>query len=63
MSAHAARTVFPVLPPGMERALESDPVLLDGMEVLFDERVALYPVTLRARDKEPRGGARTQSRG
>ena len=42
------RTRFPRLDPGYGRAMGSEPILLDGMEVLFDETVGLYPVNLDA---------------
>jgi hypothetical protein len=45
------QTVFPILPAGLHRALEDAPVLLDGMEVVFDQRVALTPVALESRDE------------
>lgn len=51
MSGRESRqTVFPILPAGLHRALEDAPVLLDGMEVVFDQRAALTPVTLDGKD-------------
>jgi hypothetical protein len=45
-------TAFPLAAPGLVGALsEEEPVTVDGMRVVFDEKVALYPVTLEpARD-------------
>ena len=40
------RTDFPVFSSGFTRALGDAPVMLDGMEVLFDKTVGLAPVTL-----------------
>jgi hypothetical protein len=40
------RTDFPVFEAGYTRAQSDAPVLLDGMEVLFDKAVGLAPVTL-----------------
>ena len=37
--------IFPAIPAGA-RAFGDEPVLLDGMKVVFDQKVALYPVTL-----------------
>lgn len=43
---------FPSPPGGLAHALADEPVLIDGMKVLFDTKVALFPVTL---DPEPNG--------
>ncbi|MEW5918520.1 MAG: hypothetical protein AB1762_19110 [Gemmatimonadota bacterium] len=40
------RTDFPAFPSGYTRSLGEAPVMLDGMEVLFDKTVGLAPVTL-----------------
>ncbi|MGQ0648552.1 MAG: hypothetical protein ACT4P7_13385 [Gemmatimonadaceae bacterium] len=40
------RTDFPVFEAGYTRALGDAPIMLDGMEVLFDKAVGLAPVTL-----------------
>jgi len=41
------RTDFPVFASGFARSLgDAQPVMLDGMEVLFDKTVGLAPVTL-----------------
>lgn len=40
------QTVFPSLPAGFAFGLAEEPVLLDGMKVLFDQRVGLFPVNL-----------------
>lgn len=40
------RTDFPVFEGSYTRALGDPPVMLDGMEVLFDKVVGLAPVTL-----------------
>ena len=46
---------FPQLQPGSPHALEEEPVLFDGMKVLFDDRVALYPVKLTKVEPGDRG--------
>ena len=51
----AMRTDFPV---GFAYALGEEPLMLDGMEVLFDRTVGLAPVTL-----VPKRGAGDQPRG
>ena len=40
------RSDFPVFEAGYTRALGDSPVMLDGMEVVFDKTVGLAPVTL-----------------
>jgi hypothetical protein len=51
MSPEATRrTRFPHAAAGVAAALADEPVLLDGLRVVFDEKVALVPVTL----EEPR---------
>jgi hypothetical protein len=40
------RSDFPVFQAGYTRASGGAPVMLDGMEVLFDKTVGLAPVTL-----------------
>lgn len=41
------RTRFPSRPGDLAMTLSEEPVLLDGMKVLFDTKVTLYPVTLK----------------
>jgi hypothetical protein len=43
------RTDFPVFEASYARALGDPPVMLDGMEVVFDKTVGLAPVTLVAK--------------
>lgn len=40
------RNDFPVFASGYTRSLGDAPIMLDGMEVLFDRTVGLAPVTL-----------------
>ncbi len=40
------QTLFPHTSLGFARAASDEPVLLNGMRVLFDDKVALYPVEL-----------------
>jgi len=55
MSAH--ETQFPVVPLGMGRAFDDAPVEIDGMRVLFDKRVTLFPVMLVEAPKKAAGRA------
>ena len=50
------RNDFPVFSSGYSHAFGAAPVMLDGMEVLFDKTVGLAPVTLvpKKGTKEPR---------
>ena len=41
-------TVFPASLSALSLSFAEEPVLIDGMKVLFDEKVVLYPVTLRS---------------
>ncbi len=48
MSYDQPLTVFPTRTSSLALALaEDEPILIDGMKVLFDEKVALFPVTLK----------------
>lgn len=47
--------VFPMARSGFAFGLEDAPVMLDGMKVLFDEKVGLYPVDLQ-RDEDVNNG-------
>ncbi len=44
--------------PGHRRATEpaGEPVMLEGMKILFDDKVGLYPVDLVAKPSRRRGG-------
>ena len=46
------RSDFPVFAAGYTRALGDAPVMLDGMEVLFDRTVGLAPVILTPKREE-----------
>jgi len=54
------RTDFPVFEAGYTRALGDTPVMLDGMEVVFDKTIGLAPVTLvpKTAKAETNGAAR-----
>ncbi len=41
---HPRHQLFPIMPRGHARAFENQPIQIDGMEVQFDEKVALFPV-------------------
>lgn len=38
------QTKFPRSQPGLNYALVEEPILLNGMKVLFDQPVSVYPV-------------------
>jgi hypothetical protein len=56
MSIHEQQlSVFPTRTSSLALALAEDqPILIDGMKVLFDEKVALFPVTLKPQAKQER---------
>lgn len=54
------RALFPHRKYSFSHAASDEPVLLNGMRVIFDEKVVLYPVGLepdssRAKPEEPNG--------
>lgn len=53
MSFSEQTTVFPTTLSTFSLSLAEEPVLIDGMKVLFDEKVALYPITLKEPAAEP----------
>ena len=53
------RTRFPSRPGDLTLTLSDEPVLIDGMKVLFDTKVALYPVTLKP-GADPEGAERDE---
>jgi hypothetical protein len=63
--ATTKETLFPHKNRGFALAASDEPVLLNGMRVLFDEKVALYPVELepdssrKNLEKENKNGLRT----
>jgi hypothetical protein len=50
------RTDFPVFAAGYSRAAGDAPLMLDGMEVLFDRTVGLAPVILEPKAGKPLEG-------
>lgn len=52
-TASAGPTALPLGLGDLVGALADAPVLIDGMRVQFDEKVALYPVRLRPQVDEP----------
>ncbi|MFZ6012344.1 MAG: hypothetical protein ACOYXT_18520 [Bacteroidota bacterium] len=54
------KTIFPYYESEMSAALEADPVLLDGMKVIFDKKTGLVPVEVEK--KEPRNGTKSTTR-
>ena len=53
MRYEESQTVFPVLAMGYDHEKAAEPVMLEGMRVLFDQKVGLYPVTLMKKEEEP----------
>lgn len=47
------QTIFPSPQLGYAQALSSKPVLLNGMKVIFDQAVAVAPVTLESLKDKP----------
>jgi hypothetical protein len=50
MTRASRHTRFPHDPVALATAMADEPVLLDGLKVVFDEKVALVPVTLQEPD-------------
>ena len=50
------RTDFPVFAAGYSRVAGDAPLMLDGMEVLFDRTVGLAPVILEPKAGKPLEG-------
>lgn len=48
------QTLFPASQPGFNYALTDEPILLNGMKVIFDQQVPVYPVTLERKGQESR---------
>jgi hypothetical protein len=49
-------TGFPITQTGLNYALSNEPIFLNGMKVIFDQPVGVYPVTLEPKDKEHSNG-------
>lgn len=52
------QSIFPSQGLSFTYALSSEPILLNGMKVIFDQPVGVYPVTLEPKDKEHPNGSR-----
>lgn len=63
MRQEASHATFPVMHPGFIHALTDEPILLDGMRVMFDERVGLYPVRLHLKETTRNGSGRRRRNG
>lgn len=44
-------TLFPYLESGLNYALADEPIILNGMKVIFDQTAPVYPVNLKRKDK------------
>jgi hypothetical protein len=53
MSPLDTQFAFPRVPDGLSFSLADQPILIDGMKVLFDQKVALFPVTVKPEQKQP----------
>ncbi len=47
------QTLYPIQLTAYSGSLNTEPVLLNGMQVLFDQSVAVYPVVLERKSLEP----------
>lgn len=45
------KSIFPSLESGFNYALSDEPILLNGMKVIFDQPAPVYPVNLKRKDK------------
>lgn len=54
MTAAMQTCVYPIIPHELAHTLADEPILIDGMKVLFDVKVALYPVNLVPQRDESR---------
>lgn len=50
------QSIFPSHTFGFTYALSNEPVLLNGMKVIFDQPVGVYPVNLKSKDEAHRNG-------
>jgi hypothetical protein len=55
-SFSGSKSVFPHFASDLNYALSSEPVLLNGMKVIFDRPVSVYPVTLESKAEARRNG-------
>lgn len=55
---NASYSIFPHSGSELNYALSNEPVLLNGMKVIFDQPVGVYPVTLESKNKEHPNGTR-----
>lgn len=50
--------IFPVNPGSLTaQMLASEPIRVDGMKLVFDQKVALYPAKLRVEDQNGDSGS------
>jgi hypothetical protein len=55
------QTIYPALEADVIRAFADQPVVLDGMNVVFDEKVGLYPARVELTE-DPADGPRARPR-
>lgn len=55
------QTLFPSFELSVELGSSQEPLLLDGMEVLFDQTVGLYPVNLEPTEPEDADATRRRT--
>ena len=54
--SYSLSTVFPRLEAGFNYSLSAQPILLNGMKVIFDQPVGVYPVNLESKHEARRNG-------
>lgn len=54
--------IFPDLTTYPVQSLSDVPVELDGQEVIFDEKISVYPVNLVKKEEQVRNGRREENK-
>lgn len=54
--SHASSSIFPSLSPNFYTAFSDQPIFLNGMKVIFDQPVGVYPVNLESKEEARRNG-------
>jgi hypothetical protein len=53
---------FPVLQQGVVSALSEEPITIDGMKLVFDQKVALFPADIEVKEGNGRTNGRSSNR-
>ncbi len=48
------KTIFPRFSNEMSAAFDADPILIDGMKVIFDKPAGLVPVEMEKKQEKPK---------